>query len=103
MEIFDLPQKERMEKEEMEILQKEQQEFKFVGSYRRMPGQTLFVYNRKTKEIKPAPLVGSKDVDFKTQEATSRPKLVVEAGCVYLWALNMKNCIKKLRKEGIEV
>ena len=103
MEIFDLPQKERMGKDEMEILQQKQQEFKFIGSYRKMPGMTLFKYNRKTKEIMPDPLQYSKDVDFKTQEPTSKPKLVVEKGCIYLWALNKKNCIKKLRKEGIEV
>lgn len=101
MEIFDLPHKDSMQKDEMEILQQKQHEFVFVRSERKVPGHTMFSFNTETKEIKVAPVEYSKDIDFKTQEPTYKPKLVIEPNCVYRQALNKRNFIKRLKREGI--
>jgi len=36
---------------------KKQKEYKMVGKMRKTPGHTLFEFNKKTKEIKPADIV----------------------------------------------
>ena len=101
MEIFDFPQKDQMQKDEMEILQKKKQEFKLIGNQRVVPGHTLFSFNTKTKEIKVAPVTHAKDIDFQTKEPVHRPKVVIEPDCIYRQALNKKNFIKRLKREGI--
>ena len=101
MDFFDQPQKDKMTKEEMEILQQKQHEYKLIGRQRRIPGHTLFSFNLKTKEIKVAPVEFSRDVDFRTREAIQKPKIVIEPDCIYRQALNKKNFIKRLKREGI--
>lgn len=101
MDFYEQPQKDQMSKDEIEILQQKQHEFKLIGRQRKIPGHTLFCYNLKTKEIKVAPVEFSKDVDFTTREAINKPKVVVEPYCIYRQALNKKNFIKRLKREGI--
>lgn len=101
MDFFEQPQKDQMSKDEIEILQQKQHEFKLIGRQRKIPGHTLFSFNLKTKEIKVAPVEFSKDVDFRTREAINKPKVVVEPNCIYRQALNKKNFIKRLKREGI--
>lgn len=101
MEIFDIPQKGEMQKEEIEILDKQKHEFKMIGRERKVPGHTLFSLNLKTGEIKKAPIEHSKDVDFKTREPVYKNRIVIEPDCIYRQALNRKNFIKRLVREGI--
>ena len=101
MDIFDLPKKDQMSKDEMEILAQKQHEFKLVGRARKVPGHTMFCINLKTGEIKVAPVQRSKDVDFRTHEPVTRDRIVIEPDCLYRQALNRKNFIKRLVREGI--
>ena len=101
MEFFRPTTESQMTKDEMEILQQKQHEYKPIGRQRRIPGHTLFSFNMKTKEIKVAPVEFSKDVDFRTREAIRKPKIVIEKDCIYRQALNKKNFIKRLKREGI--
>ena len=101
MEIFDIPQKGEMQKVEIEILDKQKHEFKMIGRERKVPGHTLFSLNLKTGEIKKAPIEHSKDVDFKTREPVYKNRIVIEPDCIYRQALNKKNFIKRLVREGI--
>lgn len=101
MEIFDTPQKDQMSKEQMEILDKKKHEFKLVGRQRKVPGHTMFCINLRTGEIKVAPVEHSKVYDMKTQGPVTRDRIVVEPDCLYRQALNKKNFIKRLLREGI--
>lgn len=103
MEIFDLPQKDYVQKDEVELIDKQKHEFKFVGRYRKVPGHTIFSLNTKTGEIKVAPIDHSKDIDFKTQNPVTKDRIVIEPDCIYRQALNKKNFIKRLVREGILV
>lgn len=101
MEIFDIPKKDQMSKDEMEILDKKQHEFKLIGSTRKVPGHTMFSFNVKTGEIKTAPVEHTKDYDFKTHGPATKDRIVIEPDCIYRQALNKKNFIKRLFREGI--
>ncbi len=103
MEIFDTPQKEQMSKEQIEVLDKQKHEFKFIGRHRKVPGHTMFSLNIKTGEIKVAPVERSKVCDFRTREPIYKERIVVEPDCLYRQALNKKNFIKRLVREGILV
>lgn len=104
MEIFDLPSQEKhLHKDEVEIIDKQKHEFKFVGRYRKIPGHTIFSLNTKTGEIKVAPISHSKDIDFKTRQPVTKDRIVIEPDCIYRQALNKKNFIKRLVREGILV
>jgi uncharacterized protein YprB with RNaseH-like and TPR domain len=102
-EIFDFPQKERMSKGEIEVLDKQKHEFKLIGRQRKTPGHTMFSINLKTGEIKVAPVERSKVCDFRTREPIYNERIAVEPDCLYRQALNKKNFIKRLVREGILV
>lgn len=95
--------KDNMPKDEMEVLDKKQHEFKFLGRARKIPGHTMFSFNTKTGEIKSAPIEHSKAYDFRTHGPVRRDRIVVEPNCIYRSALNKKNFIKHLLREGIIV
>ena len=101
MSIFDPHTKDDLQKSQVELLQQKKHEFTFIGRERKKPGHTMFSYNTVTKEIKVAPLEFSKDIDFRTREPIQKPRIVIERNCVYRQALNEKNFIKKLKREGI--
>lgn len=101
MEIFDVPQKEQMQKDEIEVLDKQKHEFKLIGQVRKVPGHTMFSFNLKTGEIKVAPTERSKVCDFRTREPIYKERIVVEPDCLYRQALNRKNFIKRLIREGV--
>lgn len=101
-EIFDvLPKEMLLPQTEMRIQEKKKHEFKYIGSQRKVPGHTLFSLNLKTGEIKKADIQKCNDVDFRTGMPVHRDKIVVEPHCVYRQALNRKNFIKILLREGI--
>lgn len=85
----------------MEILDKQQHEFKIIGRQRKVPGHILFSFNLKTGEIKKAPVEHSKDIDFKTREPLFSDRIVIEPDCLYRQALNRRNFIKRLVREGV--
>lgn len=101
MNIFEPHIKEDLTKPQIEQLQQKQHELTLIGKERRIRGHTLFSYNIITGEIKVADVQYSKDVDFMTRESTEKPKLVIEPNCIYRQALNKKNFIKRLKREGI--
>ena len=103
MEIFDLPQKEHLSKEDIEILDKQKKQFKYLGSERKVPGHTMFSLNYKTGEIKVAEIERAKEIHFKTKRPVTKDKIIIEPDCIYRQALNKKNFIKRLVREGIVV
>ena len=102
-DFFDIPNKESLSKEQIEQLQKQKREEKFLGKLRVVPGLTLFSFNYKTVEIKKAEMNKEVAIDFKTHEPKYTKKIVIEPHCIYRQALNRKNFIKKLVREGILV
>lgn len=101
-DFFESPGQDRVQKDEIEILDKQQHEYKFIGRQRKVPGHTMWSLNIKTMEIKKAPVEHAKAVDF-TGSPTHSDRIVVEPNCVYRQALNRKNFIKRLLREGIIV
>lgn len=69
-----------------------------IGSFKPHKGHTLFSVNSKTGEVKKA--------EFKVQDLTfnkalnknysKTKKVIIEDGCRYITALNIKNLFKKL-------
>lgn len=58
-----------------------------VGRMRKRAGLTLYKYNMKTGELERATVIDG--------------TVMTEEGCIYRQALNKRNAIKKLRREGI--
>ena len=102
-EFFENDKQQQLVKYEIEKLDKQKHELKFIGRQRKVPGHTLFSFNIKTGEIKKAPTERSKVIDFKTMEPLFHERIVVEPDCIYRQALNKKNFIKRLLREGIIV
>lgn len=101
MEIFDTTQKDQMSKEQIEVLDKQKHEFKLIGRQCKVPGHTMFSLNIKTGEIKVTPVERSKVCDFSTRKPIYKERIVIEPDCLYRQALNRKNFIKRLVREGI--
>lgn len=99
MEIYKLPLDD-LPREQLEYLQKQKQEFRFVGKIKRVAGHTLFSFNIKTKEIKPARFENEVAIGL-DGEVIRKAKCVIEADCIYDQALNKKNFIKRLRRAGL--
>lgn len=97
----DLIKKGLDEKAKTEISQQKKQEIKFLGKIRRNTSHTLFSYNLVTKEIKVAELEKPDTINFKDLEKIGNTKIIIEKNCVYRQALNKKNFIKILKREGI--
>ena len=87
-------------KEDTEVQQKKQQEYKLVGRARRISGHTMFSYNMETGEVKRAILETCDTVLF-NGKALHPNKIQVERNCYYEQALNEKNFIKRLKRNGI--
>lgn len=83
------------------VAEKEQRkEIKLIGNQRKIRGLTLWEYNEKTNELKPATFK-KEDVVLislaKTPEALQkRSNVIVKEGCIYFQALNKNNARKKL-------
>lgn len=101
MNIFEPNLNDCLPKTQIEQMQQKQHEFVLVKRELKVPGHTLFSYNMVTGEVKVAPIQYSKDIDFMTREPLHKPKIVMEPNCVYRQALNKRNFIKRLRREGI--
>ena len=97
----DLIKKGLDEKAKTEFRQQEKREIKFLGKMRRNTSHTLFSYNLVTKEIKVAELEKPDTINFKDLEKIGNTRIIIEKDCVYRQALNKKNFIKILKREGI--
>lgn len=97
----DLIKKGLDEKAKTEFCQQEKREIKFLGKMRRNTSHTLFSYSLVTKEIKVAELEKPDTINFKDLKKIGTTKIIIEKDCVYRQALNKKNFIKILKREGI--
>ena len=101
MNIVPTTSQEREDATRVEQVAKQQREYKLIGTQRKVAGHTLFEFNRKTKEIKPADIQRECILDATTGEPIYKTKTDVHEGCFYIQALNIKNAEKKLRKMGM--
>lgn len=67
---------------------------KLMGPLRARPGHTLFEFNIKTREIKPAEFESTLDM----QNDKIIKKLILKTNCVYKYFLNQKNAEEKFIK-----
>lgn len=65
MEIVPNLQRDKMSKEQIEYLQKQEQQYKYIGSLKNIPGLTLFSFNRVTKVVKVADITKQMSVNIK--------------------------------------
>lgn len=100
MKIDEMPVKESMSGEQTEYVQKQQREYKYIGRTKRIPGHTLFSYNRRTGEIKPAEMEKVYNMGYSGKSWTES-RIKIEPYCFYGQALNRKNFEKRLRKLGM--
>lgn len=83
-----------------EQVDKQKKEYHLIGRQRKVSGHTLFEFNRKTKEIRPADI--SRTVILGMDgNPIYKTKTYVHQDCFYLQALNVKNAKKKLVKLGM--
>lgn len=85
---------------QVELLEQQRQEYKLIGSIRKVPGHTLFSFNVKTREIKPVKLVREASIGL-DGNPVFKEKITVEKDCYYEQALNLKNFIKRLKRRGL--
>lgn len=87
--------------EERVVIEKQleqKKELKFIGSMKRNRGQTLFSFNVKTGELKRAVIEQRVAIDFKTGLPRYTNKVMMEAHCIYIQALNEKNACKHIKR-----
>ena len=83
-----------------EQVDKQQKEYYLIGQQRKVSGHTLFEFNRKTKEIRPADI--SREVVVGMDgNPIYKTRTDVRQDCFYIQALNVKNAKKKLVKLGL--
>lgn len=83
----------------------QKQGYRFLGTVIRRTGLTLFEYNSKTVQVAEVNTQHSYRYNEKTKKVgvSSRVRVQVRDGCMYVQALNLKNAIRKARKAGFEV
>lgn len=86
----------KREQSRIEAQIKKQQELKLIGSMKKVPGHTLFSFNHKTGEIKPADVIRECAMGFDGLPVY-KERIVVEKDCYYEQALNVKNFVKRVR------
>ena len=80
-----------------EQVAKKQKEYRMVGRQRRVPGLTLFEFDKNTHEIRPAQV--KREAAITTGgKSVFRTRTDIHEHCFYLQALNVKNAEKKLKK-----
>lgn len=91
----------KREQSRIEAQIKKQQELKLIGSMKKVPGHTLFSFNYKTGEIKPADVIRECAMGFDGLPVY-KERIVVEKDCYYEQALNVKNFVKRLKRKSYE-
>lgn len=92
------------ENERIEMVKKNQQEYHLIGRTIARAGHTLFEYDKETHKVRRAEIKRTPYVsDFKTGKVLFYNRCEARRNCMYLQALNIKNAIKRLRRDGFEV
>lgn len=84
----------------IEQQQKKRVEHTFVGSQKKVAGHILYEYNPSTGDIKVAKIIYSDTIMFPSGLPLHKQKVEMCDGCIYRQALNKKNVIKHLKREG---
>ena len=100
MDFFDHSKIDRVDRPQVMRVQSRQMEFRKVSTWRRQHGHTIFKFNTKTKEIAPAEIENEAFINMQRQVFT-HGKIIIEKDCIYIEALNRKNVIKHLKREGL--
>lgn len=103
MDFFNIPNSSDIKKSEMELVEQKKHEYHLVSSMRKREGHILFSFNTATRAIKPAKIIKCKVYDYLRGRAAFNDKVAKEKNCIYLYALNKKNCIKHLKNMGYEL
>lgn len=87
-----------------EMVKKNQQEYHLIGRTIARAGHTLFEYDKETHRVRRAEIKRTAYLSsLKTGKVVFRNRCEVRRNCIYPQALNMKNAIKILRREGFEI
>lgn len=96
---------EKICKAQIEAVEKKQNEYKLIGRLTKVPGHTLYKFNATMREASKAEMrteiTRQYDPDTDTVIRHVKSDVKVEKDCYYEQALNMKNFIKRLRRQGI--
>ena len=97
---------EKICKAQIEAVEKKQNEYKLIGRLTKVPGHTLYKFNATTREASKATVEMRSEYCYDTEKGPKmqikhRFNVKVEKDCYYEQALNMKNFIKRLRRQGI--
>lgn len=100
MDFFDHRKDERVERPQVMRVVNRQHEYKKVGQWRPQRGHTIFEVNTVTMEIEPAEITHVLSFDIRGGTET-KDRINVKKDCIYIEALNKKNVIKQLKREGL--
>jgi hypothetical protein len=97
--------KSAIDKPEMEMVEKEKQEYKLVGQYLRTKGLRMFSYNSLKDELKEVSIENKKEVTM-VMDAEGKlnakdlgfEECEVDSRNIHFEALNMKNAKKRVQK-----
>lgn len=86
------------DKDNTEFVKQVQQEYKYIGSIKYIPGSILWQFNTETGELKPAKVIVKEQLVWTSKgNCINKTRSVIyEDKCVYIWALNRKNAEKKI-------
>ena len=96
--------KNSVKKPEMEMVQKQKEEYKLLSQYIRTKGLILFAYNSMKDELNIVKIEKKKDVQLKFKEGKlvkgelSSEECVVDSRNIHFEALNIKSAKKRLTK-----
>jgi len=86
-----------IEKHEVE---NDQKGVKWIGQIKKPHnGMTMFCYNIEDESIKVAEIVREVSYDAETGFPMTKARLQVQKGCLYIYAINKKNALRKIQKE----
>lgn len=88
-----------MNKNEMEMIKQQEKHLRLVNKMKKINGHTLFSFNHCTKEIKVAEVINNVSLSLEGILMYEQ-KTVIEPNCYYEQALNKKNFIKRLKRNG---
>ena len=85
----------------------QKQEHRFLGTMIRRPGLTLFEYDSKSKTVRVAGINTKHYYSYNAKlnkfDIRTTSRVQARDGCMYFQALNLRNAIRKVRKERFEV